>query len=111
MLGIFLLYFIGKRFYDLAALFGRHKWFYAILSIVVYYGVGALLVALVVILDLMVFEWNFDWEASWGVSYISIPFGLLGVWIFDVLLKNRWEKLAIVVIDEIQDIGKSDNSL
>lgn len=106
MLGILLLYFIGKKFYELADKFEKHKWLYAILSIVVYYSAGFILTAVMMVLDLMVFEWDFDWDATWGMSYLSIPFGLLGAWIFYGILKNIWEKSVILVKDEIQDIGK-----
>ena len=108
MLGLLLLYFIGKKFYALAGLLGKHKWLYSILSAVCYFVVGFILSGLVIILDLMVFEWNFNWEASWGMSYISVPFGLLGVLIFYNFLKNSWERFEILVKDDLQDMGKSD---
>ena len=108
MLGLLLLYFIGKKFYALAGLFGKHKWLYSILSAACYFVVGFILTGLVIILDLMVFEWNFNWEASWGMSYISVPFGLLGVLIFYNILKNSWERSGILVKDDLQDMGKSD---
>ena len=34
MLGLLLIYFIGKYFYDLAAEFEKNKWLYAILGVV-----------------------------------------------------------------------------
>lgn len=108
MLGILLLYFIGKRFYELAGTFGKNKWLYAILSIVVYYSAAALLIVVVMFLDLIIFQWDIDWEATWGWGYISIPFGLLGVWVFYILLKRYWEKPIVLIKDEIQEIGTSE---
>ena len=105
MLGILLIYFIGKRFYDLSVEYNQNKWLYAILSIVGYYGIGALLLLLVMLLDMLVFNWGFDWEKSFGMNLLIIPLGLLSVWGFYSLLKSRW-KTIVVVKDEIKDIGK-----
>lgn len=107
MLGILLIYFIGKRFYDLAEEFKQNKWLYAILSVIIYYGLGFLLLTLFIILDLLVFNWGFDWEKSFGMSLLMIPLGLLSVWLFYVFLENRWKKSVVIFNDEIQDIGKN----
>lgn len=106
MLGILLIYFIGKQFYKLAEDFNQNKWLYAILGIVSYYGLGFAFTFLIALLDVMVFEWGFDWESSYGMNLLIIPFGLLSVWGFYSILKNRWEKSVSLVKDEIQDIGK-----
>ena len=37
MLGIVLIYWLGKYFYQLAEKYNQNKWLYAILGIVVYY--------------------------------------------------------------------------
>ena len=93
MLGLLLLYFIGKKFHDLSGLFGNHKWLYSVLSIVSYFFVGFILTGLVMILDLMVFEWKFDWDSTWGMRYISVPLGLLGVTVFYTLLNTNGKSL------------------
>ncbi|MFI1743732.1 hypothetical protein [Thalassobellus sediminis] len=109
MLGILLLYFIGKRFYDLSEEFNQNKLLFTILSIVVYYGVGFLFVMIIAVLDMFVFEWGFDWEKSYGMNLLVIPFGLLAVWAFYMFLENRWKKSVVIVKDEINDIGKNIN--
>ena len=38
MLGILIIYFFGKRFYNLSEEYNQNKWLYAILSAVVYYA-------------------------------------------------------------------------
>lgn len=106
MLGVLLIYFIGKRFYDLSEEYDQSKWGYAILGIVVYYALGFLLVMVIVLLDVWVFNWDFDWDSSFGMNLLVLPFGLLAVWIFYHILENKWKKKIIVVKDEIQDIGK-----
>ena len=106
MLGILLIYFIGKRFYDLSVDFEKNKWVYAILGVVCYYVIGNIFVFIVGLLDLFVFEWGFDWESSSGMNLLVVPAGLLGVWGVYTALENRWEKSVQVVTDEINDIGK-----
>lgn len=106
MLSILLFYFIGKQFYVLAEKYKQNKWLYAILSIVVYYAGGFILTLPIMLLDIFVFEWGYDWEASYGVNLLVIPLGLLSVWGFYYILKNRWKKSLVMVKDEIQDIGK-----
>ncbi len=38
MLGLFLLYFIGKIFYQLAEAHNKNKWVFAILGVIAYYA-------------------------------------------------------------------------
>jgi hypothetical protein len=107
MLGILLIYFIGKRFYDLAEEYQENKWLYAILSVVIYYVSGIVILGAFALLDVFVFNWGFDWESSYGINLLAIPIGVLTLWGFYTLLENRWKKTAIVVKDEINDIGRN----
>ena len=107
MLGILLIYFIGKRFYDLSIEFNKNKWVYGILGVVGYYAIGGLFVFIIAFLDIYVFDWGYDWESSYGINFISLPLGLLGVWGLYMLLENKWKKPVIVIKDEINDIGKN----
>lgn len=114
MLGLLLIYFIGKRFYDLSEEHNENKWLYAILSIVVYYAAGFVVGGVIAVLDLFVFNWNIDWDNNMGVSLlIGLPSGLLAVWGFYELLKKKWSKKLIVNKAEIDNIGKTpeDNTL
>ena len=110
MLGIFLIYFIGKKFYDLAGEYNQNKWLYAILSIIVYYATTALFGIILGIL-IVVFELDFNIENNIGINLLAIPIGLLGIWGFYVLLQSRWKKAVVLIKDEIQDIGKSSEEL
>lgn len=105
MLRILLIYFIGKYFYELAQDFYKHRWLYAILGIVVYYISGFVFALILVVLDSL-FLLNINWDNSFGVNLISIPVGLLGCYIFYIVLKKRWEKADTSSMDEIDDIGK-----
>ena len=108
MLGILLIYFIGKRFFDLADEFNQNKWLYAILSIVIYYAAGVVFVIILVILD-EIFGFGFDWDNSFGMNLLVIPIGLAADYGFYYLLKNKWKKSVVIIKDEIQDIGKKSD--
>lgn len=106
MLGILLIYFIGKRFYDLADEYYQKKWLFAILGVATYYAVGTACVVFIAILDVYFFGWNFDWQSSFGMNLLAVPLGLLAVWGLYQILERRWKKLDVLrVTDEIQDIG------
>ncbi|MCK7589955.1 hypothetical protein M0G43_05155 [Subsaxibacter sp. CAU 1640] len=105
MLGILLIYFIGKYFYKLAEEFNKNKWLFAILGVVVYYVgtfIGGILIG---ILDEIV-GIGFDWDNNLALGLIALPFGIAAAYLFHYLLKANWEKSVVIVEDEIQDIGK-----
>ena len=60
------------------------------------------------VLDLFL-ELNINWEDTFGINLLSIPIGLLGCYIFHVMLKKRWQKELDISKDEIDDIGKAIN--
>jgi len=105
MLGILLIYFIGKRFYDLSVDYKQNKWLYAILSIVVYYVSGLVFGVVLALLDIL-FNWGIDWDNNFGINLLGIPVGLLTVWGFYSILESRWKKSIVLVKDEINDIGR-----
>ena len=107
MLGILLLYFIGKRFYDLSIEYDKSKWLFAILSIVIYYAAGFIFGIIIGILDIYVFDWGIDWDNNFSIGLLGLPAGLLAVWGFYVILESKWKKSLLVVKDEIEDIGKT----
>ena len=106
MLGILLIYYIGKKFYELSDIYDKNKWLYAITSVVLYYVTGIVLIAILVILDDL-FYWGFDWESRFGINLISVPVGLFSVWLLYNSLEKRWKASAVSIQDEIQDIGKN----
>lgn len=109
MLGIVLIYFIGKYYYQLAEAFEKHRWGFAILGVVSYY-VGTMVGGFVTAIldDLM--GWGLDWENTWTLSLIALPFGLIFTTVLYYILKKQWEKETPVIKDEIEDIGNSENS-
>ena len=106
MLGLLLIYFIGKYFYELAQDFYKHRWLYAIFGIVVYYASGAVFGVILGVFDLLL-ELNINWDETFGINLLSIPIGLLGCYGFYIVLKKRWQNNTDLVKDEIEDIGKT----
>ncbi|MGB5417909.1 hypothetical protein [Algibacter sp.] len=107
MLGILLIYFIGKRFYDLSEEYNQNKWLYAILSVVIYYVAGFVVGIIIALLDLYIFNWGIDWDNNFGINLLGLPAGLLILWGFYIFLENKWKKSVLVIKDEINDIGKN----
>ena len=100
MLGILLLFFIGKYFYELAQDYEKQRWLFGILGIVSYY-VGTIIAAFVLLIfDETIFDSN-----SFISTLMVIPFGIAFAYLFYYLLKQNWEKHAEAKKEEIDDIG------
>ncbi|QCK13916.1 hypothetical protein [Mangrovivirga cuniculi] len=92
MLGLFLIFFIGKRFYQLSESFNKSKWLFAILGIASYYIANFLAGLIFAVMD-DVFGWGFLYETSeFAISLFLLPFGILGCYGFYKLLEHIWSK-------------------
>ena len=105
MLGLLLLYFIGKYYFKLAENFNKNKWLYAILGVVSYY-VGAAIGGVVLGIADAVLELNIDWDNNILLSLIALPFGIGFCYLLYYLLKRNWGKSVVIPKNEIEDIGK-----
>ena len=95
MLGIFLLYFIGEKFYKLAALFDRNKWGYTILGIAAYY-IGTLVFGVLFWIGMDLWSDTSAEEVnSTVINIVAVPFGLLSCYGLYMLLKKQWEKSSV----------------
>ncbi len=105
MLGLALLYFIGKYYYNLAGYNDKNKWGYGILGIAAYYA-GAVFFGLIVGL-IIEFGTNSSVDDMnsfvWGL--IGLPFGIGTTALLYHLLKKNWEKNREVDVDMIEQIG------
>ncbi len=107
MLGIVLIYWLGKYFYQLAQKYNKNKWLYAILGIVIYYVSQLMFGFLLGILnELFGWEINFD---NFAINLLGIPVGLLASYLFYLLLEKVWKRDVVIIKDSIHDIGKSEN--
>lgn len=92
MLGIFLIYFIGKKFAELAEQYDRHKWGYGILGVVAYY-LGTIIFGVLYVLYIEFFtEKSIDEVNEHVINFMAVPFGLLICWIVYRLLESAWKK-------------------
>jgi hypothetical protein len=90
MLGIFLIYFIGKYFYELAQDHNKNAWLFAILGVVVYYAgtfVAGILMALFYSLAL---DGDIETVNDMLLGLLALPFGLLAAWLFYRFLEKSW---------------------
>ena len=95
MLGILLIYWIGKYFYQLAEKFNQNKWLYAIFGILL--GIGD-----------AIFDLGINFEENLGLDLLGIPIGALACYLFYLLLEKVWKRDVVIGTDSIQDIGNPE---
>src|SRR5690349_14127334 len=94
MIGLLLLYFIGKAFYELAHEHDRSRWGFAILGVVSYYAgtfIGGIILALIYELG---FSSSIEDINDILLGVLALPFGLLMCWGFYHILKRSWSRSA-----------------
>lgn len=106
MLGLILIYWIGKFFYQLAKDNNQNKWLFAILGIAVFYVTQFVFAIVLVILNEFGVT-NVDLEGI-GIKIIAIPIGFIGCYLFYLLLQKSWKKNKIDASENIKYIGSSD---
>ena len=93
IIGLLLIYFIGKSFYELAHTHNRSKWGYAILGIVTYYGLQLLLgFGIGFYLVLRNGDGAITTETELVVTIVGVAIAAFGTWGLHYLLKKSWEK-------------------
>ena len=103
MLGLFLIYFIGKRFYDLAVIFDKNKWAFAIAGIATYYAgafMGGFILALIYEL------WgtsSFSETNEFVLNLIALPFGITACFGLYKLLEKNWKRKSAIINPDILD--------
>ena len=105
MLGLLLIFFIGKYFYELAEKYYKNKWLYAIIGVVVYYAAGAVLGVILGFADIF-FGLGINWENSAGINLLGIPAGLAADYGMYYLLRKKWESETVIPEEEIMKIGE-----
>ena len=106
MLGILLIFIIGKYFYKLAQNYDKHGWLYGILGVICYYF-GTMVGGFSIAIFSDLFAWNINFEDTLTLTLAAIPFGILFAAIFYFLLKRNWSISVVEIKDEIQHIGSS----
>ena len=103
MLGIVLMYLVGREYYKLAILNQKNAWLYAIVGVVSYY-VGVFLGGiLVVILYHFISEEAVEEMSELKLEIMAIPFGVLSCYLFYRFLKFSWSKTYAKQDEDILD--------
>lgn len=106
MLGLFLLYFIGKNFYNLAADHGRSEWGFAILGVVAYY-VGTFIGGIVLVIAFeLLSSTSIESMSDMAIGFMALPFGILSCVGLHYLLKGIWTKKPGFDPSIIDEIGR-----
>ena len=105
MLGLLLIYWIGKSFYDLAKQYEKGPWPYAIIAIVCYYGLQFVVggVAVLVMMNEDPYLDESSLTGNWGLNILGVIIGALGTWLFYRYLKNKWSTIPLTKHTEILD--------
>ncbi len=109
MVGIFIIYFIGKKYYELAVKYNQKKWLFAFLGFVVYYASAIVMVIFLLIID-GILGLNINFENKFFTGVLELGVGFTGVIVTYNLLKKKWEREYPIEEDELQDIGKNASS-
>ncbi|MFD2825546.1 hypothetical protein ACFSYG_03615 [Leeuwenhoekiella polynyae] len=106
MIGLILLYWIGKYYYQLAEAHGKSKWGFAMLGIVAYY-VGAVVsgILLGIFIELIA-PGYFDTINDFLLSLMLLPFGIACTYLLYYYFKRSWERQAPEIIIEDSDPKK-----
>lgn len=111
MLGLILIYWLGKKFYTLAEDFDKSKWGYAILGVVVYYsGIIAFAVIAAVFVEI-VSSGYLDTMNERLFDLACLPFGLLSSYLLFKYLEKTWKKEDPRNNNSIDEIGRSQEKL
>ena len=103
MIGLLLVYFIGKYFYDLAGQYNKSKWGFAVLGVISYY-LGTFIGGVVVgLLFEFVLEISVEDFPELVLGLMAIPIAILVCWGFYKLLQSQWSKPSASSTGDILD--------
>ena len=103
MLALLLLYWIGKYFYELAGVYEKSQWGYAILGIVVYYGGIVVFSFGIGIITEIVSPGAIGSIDDTVLGIMMLPFGILSCYLLYKYFEKTWKKNKPV--NELDDIG------
>lgn len=106
MIGLVLIYFMGKAFYDLAAEYDRSMWGFAILGVVTYYF-GTFIGGIVLVIAFELWSTTpIESLSEFTIGVMALPFGLLACAGLYFLLKRIWSKKPTFDPNIIDKIGQ-----
>ena len=105
MLGLLLLYFIGKYFNELAKAHNKKNVLWIIVGIASFYVSAIIGLMIIAIVNPNIFD-----ESDILLNLISFPFGVGGCIGLYQILKKSWSKVPSNLEEELEFFGKSDNN-
>jgi hypothetical protein len=110
MLGLFIIYFIGREFYNLAHDFDKSRWGFAILGIASYYF-GTFVAGIILGVIVAFSNSNFlETTPKILINLMSLPVGLLFCWGFYKILEKQWSKKSRAIESNVLDGSIIDNN-
>lgn len=108
MLGILLIYWIGKYYYKLAEEFQKSKWGYAILGIAIYYFATFFFGIIAVIIAEFMDPGFIDRVNETLLGILMIPFAALSTFLLYKYLAKTWKKNRPDPEELINEFGTSE---
>ena len=105
MLELILIYFVGRKFYELSDFYNRNKWLFAVLGGLCYF-ISVFVFGMILGFVDAVYGIGMNWDNTVFLSLIGLPVGLLMCYIFYNILDRKWKKEDEINKEEINDIGK-----
>ncbi len=109
MIGLLLIYFIGKSFYSLAVKYNKSKWGFAVLGILSYY-LGTFIAGIFMGLIDLFAGTSITLLPTIAIGLIALPFGLLSCWGLHGILKSQWNKKPKLTENSLLDDNILNNS-
>ncbi len=103
MLGLILLIFIAKPFYQMAEERKKNKWLFAFFGVAAYYS-GSFMGGVVLVVVFNLFGWAAINEFSdIQIGLMALPFGLLSCYGLYKGLEKKWKKNTFESLEIIDD--------
>lgn len=103
MIGLILIYFLAKAFYDLAGEHDKHQTGFAIAGVATYY-LGSFIGGILIVIGMeIITPGSIDEMDDTLLGLIAIPFGLLFYWLLYRYLKGSWERGVVFENPDILD--------
>lgn len=90
MLGLLLIFYVAKAFFNLAKKHGRNQWLFGILGVVVYYGLTFIFGIVVGLIASLIGNYSLL-DSPFVLELIAISVAVIGVWLFHYMLRKNWE--------------------
>ena len=111
MLGLILLYWIGKYFYELAEQHNKSQWGFAILGIVTYYS-GLLIFSFIAGIVIELTSPGYIETVNETLfGFLMLPFGFLSCYLLYQYLQKTWNKNRPDTDKLIDEIGQPERPL